>query len=177
MSGAPAPAVHPDRPHHRGRARTPTCSSPRIIPLANAGQEAAARTFNAAIPGIVQSKVNAGKRVHLVDMHGALTTADLIDGIHPTAGGYDKMAAAWYAALQSVSGSIGQPGGTSPTPTPLARERIRGVGSGQMPGRRRRLADQRRAGADLGLQRQHQPAVDADQRPVSCGSTATSAWT
>ncbi|BEL04587.1 SGNH/GDSL hydrolase family protein [Actinoplanes sichuanensis] len=78
-----------------------------IIPLANSGQEAAARTFNAAIPGIVQSK---GGRVHLVDMHAALTTADLIDGVHPTATGYDKMAAAWYAALRSVPGSIGDPG-------------------------------------------------------------------
>lgn len=78
-----------------------------IIPLSNAGQENAARTFNAAIPGIVQGKVNAGRRVHLVDMHSALTTADLIDGIHPTATGYDKMAATWYAALRAVPGSIG----------------------------------------------------------------------
>jgi len=83
-----------------------------IIPLASANQEAAARTFNAALPGIVQSKVNSGKRVHLVDMHAALTTADLIDGIHPTAGGYDKMAATWYAALRSVPGSIGDTTGT-----------------------------------------------------------------
>src|SRR3954451_1069982 len=83
-----------------------------IIPLASASQEAAARTFNAALPGIVQSKVSAGKRVHLVDMHAALTTADLTDGIHPTAGGYDKMAATWYAALRSVAGTIGEPGGT-----------------------------------------------------------------
>ena len=95
-----------------------------IIPLSNAGQEAAARTFNAAIPGIVQSKVNAGKRVHLVDMHSALTTADLIDGIHPTAGGYDKMAAAWYSALQSVPGSIG----SRARREPLVRRSIKGVG-------------------------------------------------
>ncbi len=80
-----------------------------IIPLANAGQESAARAYNATIPGMVQSKVNAGKRVHLVDMHAALTTADLIDGVHPTATGYDKMAATWYAALRSVPGSIGDP--------------------------------------------------------------------
>jgi lysophospholipase L1-like esterase len=84
-----------------------------IIPLANSGQEAAARTFNATIPAMVQSKVNAGKRVHLVDMHAALTTADLIDGIHPTANGYDKMAATWYSALRSVPGTIGDP--TAPT--------------------------------------------------------------
>ena len=81
----------------------------QIIPLANSGQDAAARTFNAAIPGIVQSKVNAGKHVHLVDMHSALTAADLIDGIHPTAGGYNKMAAVWFNALLSVPGSIGNP--------------------------------------------------------------------
>jgi len=83
-----------------------------IIPLSSPSQESAARTFNAAVPGIVQSKVAAGKRVHLVDMHSALTTADLIDGIHPTAGGYDKMAATWYAALRSVPGTIGDPAGT-----------------------------------------------------------------
>jgi lysophospholipase L1-like esterase len=82
-----------------------------IIPLSNSGQEANARTFNATIPGMVQSKVNAGKRVHMVDMHAALTTADLIDGIHPTATGYDKMAAKWFTALQSVPGSIGSPSG------------------------------------------------------------------
>jgi lysophospholipase L1-like esterase len=82
----------------------------QIIPLANAGQEAAVRTFNSAIPGIVASKVNAGRRVHLVDMHSALTTADLIDGIHPTASGYDKMAGTWYSALRTVSGSIGNQG-------------------------------------------------------------------
>jgi lysophospholipase L1-like esterase len=80
-----------------------------IIPLTNEGQESAARAYNATIPGMVQSKVNAGKRVRLVDMHSALTTADLIDGVHPTATGYDKMAATWYAALRSVPGSIGDP--------------------------------------------------------------------
>jgi hypothetical protein len=46
-------------------------------------------------------------------MHSALTAADLIDGIHPTAAGYDKMAATWYSALQSAPGSIGTPGGST----------------------------------------------------------------
>ncbi|MDX8032667.1 ricin-type beta-trefoil lectin domain protein [Lentzea sp. BCCO 10_0856] len=93
-----------------------------IIPLSNAGQESAARAYNATIPGMVQGKRNAGKRVHLVDMHAALTTADLIDGVHPTATGYDKMATAWYAALRSVPGSIGDP---------AAGRRIVGVPSGR----------------------------------------------
>lgn len=81
----------------------------QLTPLANSGQEQAVRAFNATIPAMVQSKVSAGKKVHLVDMHSALTSADLIDGIHPTATGYDKMAAAWYAALLSVPGTIGSP--------------------------------------------------------------------
>jgi lysophospholipase L1-like esterase len=80
-----------------------------IIPLANTNQENAARTFNAAIPGIVASKINQGKHVHLVAMHNALTSADLIDGIHPTANGYNKMATVWFNALRSVPGSIGNP--------------------------------------------------------------------
>jgi len=82
-----------------------------IIPLANAGQEANVRTFNATIPGMVQSKASAGRHVHLVDMHSALTAADLIDGIHPTAAGYDKMAATWYTALRAVPGSLTGTGG------------------------------------------------------------------
>jgi lysophospholipase L1-like esterase len=80
-----------------------------IIPLSNAGWENAARTFNAAIPGIVQSKVNQGKHVHLVNMHNALTTADLADGVHPNTNGYNKMANTWFSALRSVPGSIGNP--------------------------------------------------------------------
>ncbi|MDO3684936.1 RICIN domain-containing protein [Micromonospora sp. C28ISP2-4] len=100
----------------------------QIIPLANSGQAAAVRTFNAALPGIVQSKVNAGKRVHLVDQYSALTTADLIDGIHPTATGYDKMAAVWYRALQSVSGSIGTPGSSGGT---YQNVQLVGAGSGR----------------------------------------------
>ncbi|WP_432958821.1 cellulose binding domain-containing protein [Micromonospora haikouensis] len=84
-----------------------------IIP--RSGTENAVRTYNAAIPGIVQSKVNAGRLVHLVDIGNALTYADLADGIHPNATGYGKMATAWYNALRAVPGSIG---GTPPTTTP-----------------------------------------------------------
>jgi len=104
----------------------------QIIPLANSGQESQVQTFNAAIPNIVQSKVNAGRHVHLVNMHSALTTADLTDGIHPTATGYDKMAAVWYQALLSVSGSIGSPGNPPPsTPPAGGGQEIVGGGSGR----------------------------------------------
>ncbi|MET8152000.1 GDSL-type esterase/lipase family protein [Actinoplanes sp. NPDC049668] len=75
----------------------------QLVPTANAANEQKTQTFNAALPGIVAQK---GPLTHLVDMHSALTTADLADGLHPSAGGYDKMAARWYAALQSVPGSL-----------------------------------------------------------------------
>ncbi len=95
-----------------------------IVPLSGAGAQV--RAYNAAIPGIVQSKANAGRRVHLVDMYPALTLADLADGVHPNAGGYAKMATVWYNALRSVPRSItdggaptsGPPTSTPPTSTP-----------------------------------------------------------
>ena len=59
--------------------------------------------YNAAIPGIVQAKVSAGRHVGLVDM-SALTTADLVsDGIHPNDVGYQKMADAWNKGVQAAA--------------------------------------------------------------------------
>ncbi|MET8123356.1 cellulose binding domain-containing protein [Micromonospora sp. NPDC005189] len=85
-----------------------------IIP--KSGADSQVRGFNAAIPGLVQTRASAGKRVHLVDMYRALTLSDLADGVHPNATGYRKMAVAWYDALRTVPGSIG--GDTPPTTTP-----------------------------------------------------------
>jgi lysophospholipase L1-like esterase len=85
----------------------------QIIPLGWSSGDARVQTFNSAIPAIVKSKANSGKHVHLVNMHSALTAADLTDSVHPTAAGYDKMAAVWYSALRSVAGSIGNPSSTT----------------------------------------------------------------
>lgn len=75
----------------------------QIVPTTDASNEAKTQAFNAALPGIVALK---GPLTHLVDMHSALTAADLADGLHPNAGGYDKMAARWFTALQSVPRSL-----------------------------------------------------------------------
>ena len=75
----------------------------QITPESDATLEARVRTFNAAVPGVVAGK---GSRVHPVDMHSALTTADLADGVHPNANGYNKMAAVWFNALRSVPDSL-----------------------------------------------------------------------
>ena len=73
-----------------------------ITPLADTRQNDKVRTFNAALPAIVNDKVGAGSDVELVDNYAALTTDDLLDGTHPDAGGYGKMATVWYSALGGV---------------------------------------------------------------------------
>jgi lysophospholipase L1-like esterase len=71
----------------------------KIIPLN--GQTTNITNFNNQIPGIVQSKVNSGKPVYMVDMYSALTLSDLADGVHPNRTGYDKMADVWFNAIRS----------------------------------------------------------------------------
>jgi lysophospholipase L1-like esterase len=75
----------------------------QITPVGDPTVETRVRTFNAAIPGVVAQK---GPMTHVVDMHSAISTADLADGLRPDAGGYDKMAAAWFTALRSVPGAL-----------------------------------------------------------------------
>ncbi|MET9482163.1 SGNH/GDSL hydrolase family protein [Streptomyces sp. NPDC006638] len=72
-----------------------------IIPFTNPGVEARGKAYNAAIPGIVSQWAQKGRRVHFIDMHSALTAADLADGVHPTATGYAKMADRWYTTLRT----------------------------------------------------------------------------
>ncbi|GGM51971.1 lipase [Dactylosporangium sucinum] len=84
----------------------------QLIPEADPTFEARILAYNAALPGIVQQKAQAGFHVRLVDMHSALTTADLADGVHPSASGYAKMAAAWHSALRAA------PLALTPSPEP-----------------------------------------------------------
>lgn len=56
--------------------------------------------FNAALPGVVAAERTAGRHVYLVDLYGALTTADISnDKIHPTEAGYAKIAERWFEVL------------------------------------------------------------------------------
>lgn len=59
--------------------------------------------YNAAIPAIVAARVAEGKKVAVVDMSGDVEASELIDGIHPRAAGYRKMATAWSAGLAGLS--------------------------------------------------------------------------
>jgi lysophospholipase L1-like esterase len=59
--------------------------------------------YNATLPAIVAAQKTAGKAITLVDMHGTITTDDLLsDGVHPTQTGMDKMAGTWFEAIKAL---------------------------------------------------------------------------
>jgi lysophospholipase L1-like esterase len=68
----------------------------QIIPFRR-GPDPAHQSYNGAISGIAASK---GSRVSVVDMQNILTRNDYVDGMHPNASGYDKMAHAWERAIR-----------------------------------------------------------------------------
>jgi len=76
-----------------------------IPPLPGATDDQQVRSYNAAIPGLVQTRAGQGRSIRYVEMHAALTTADLADGVHPSASGYSKIADVWHAALIPVLGN------------------------------------------------------------------------
>jgi lysophospholipase L1-like esterase len=76
----------------------------QISPVRRTVEEGRVKAYNAAIPGIVAQK---GPKTHVVNIHDALTVADLAeDGVHLNAGGYNKMGDRWYAALAAVPGAL-----------------------------------------------------------------------
>ena len=59
-----------------------------------------AQTYNAAIPGLVKTRVAAGKHIIVVDMYAPLAGhPDYMNGLHPNDTGYDFMGDIWYKAL------------------------------------------------------------------------------
>ena len=58
--------------------------------------------FNNAIRPLILQRQSAGLPISLVDMHPALTNADLADDVHPNESGYNKMAAVWFDELRRL---------------------------------------------------------------------------
>lgn len=66
--------------------------------------------LNSALPGLANQKSTAQSSVTIVDQNaGFNASADTFDGVHPTAGGEEKMAAKWYQALQPLLAAAPQP--------------------------------------------------------------------
>lgn len=72
----------------------------QIIPLGY-GTNDVIKTYNQAIPGIVQQKSSAGKHVALVDLFTGFDTKTMLvtDNIHPNTKGYQFMAQRWYEKI------------------------------------------------------------------------------
>lgn len=78
--------------------------------IANASSEARVQTFNQQLPAIVSQRTQQGRHITIADQSD-ITTADLKDGLHPTDGGYQKMAVNFANAISAANtnGWIGDP--------------------------------------------------------------------
>ena len=63
--------------------------------------------FNPYVEAKVVGQQNLGRKVHFLDMHAYLQLSDLADVVHPNAGGYQKMANAWFPVITNVIGVTG----------------------------------------------------------------------
>lgn len=90
-----------------------------LTPMDNVEYNNRALTYNSAIPGIVENKRSAGKKVTFVNMYDAIGVGDLADFVHPTLEGFNKMADIWFSSIQSMADADPGPSPTpNPTPTP-----------------------------------------------------------
>jgi hypothetical protein len=71
----------------------------KIIPLGSSSS--AVSTYNAAIPGVVQTRVAAGKHVIVVDLNTGFPAGGM-DSVHPYQSGYNWMGDKWYDAIGSL---------------------------------------------------------------------------
>ena len=85
--------------------RTPLVVA-QIIPTTNAQTNTRVQAYNAAIPGLVQSRAEAGKHVVLVDMFTPFISNPnfaglMADILHPNDAGYVVLGRAWHDAIDS----------------------------------------------------------------------------
>jgi lysophospholipase L1-like esterase len=79
----------------------------QIVPTQSSSINTRVETYNKAIPGLVQSRVAAGKHIIVVDMYGAFVanpnyaTALMTDRLHPNEAGCLVMATTWYDGIKS----------------------------------------------------------------------------
>lgn len=63
-------------------------------------QQSNVMAYNAAVPGIVKMRADAGKHILYVDQFKDFPENELQDGIHPNQTGYSRMAGVWYTAIK-----------------------------------------------------------------------------
>ncbi len=79
----------------------------QIVPTQSSTINTRVEKYNGAIPGLVESRVAAGKHIVMVDMYGAFVanpsyaTALMTDRLHPNEAGCMVMATTWYDGIKS----------------------------------------------------------------------------
>ncbi len=73
--------------------------------------------YNAEIREIVSRKQAEGKPIAQADINSVLTKEDLLDGVHPSAAGYEKMGTYWYGKLTEYINSKSETPSESETET------------------------------------------------------------
>lgn len=68
-----------------------------IIPLSFGAN--ALPAFNAAIPGLVAERADAGAHIIFADQFAGFPTSELGDGVHPNQTGYSRMAGVWFDSI------------------------------------------------------------------------------
>lgn len=76
--------------------------------------------FNPYVPGLVDAHAAAGRKVTFLDMRSKVPLADMPDSLHPNQTGYNKMAAAWLEAIDSV---VSPPDDPTPPTVVLTRHK------------------------------------------------------
>lgn len=75
----------------------------QLTPIASATSQANVDNFNAAVPGVVASRLSQGAHILTVNMGAFVTVGELDDGLHPNDAGYANMATAWFGALEKAA--------------------------------------------------------------------------
>lgn len=66
--------------------------------------------YNSQIPGLVNDYASEGYKIYFANIFPALNNdTDLVDSLHPTAGGYSKIAGAWYEVVSQLAVGNRQP--------------------------------------------------------------------
>jgi acyl-CoA thioesterase I len=76
--------------------------SSTIVQTINRDRAELVTEYNQALTTDVTAHALYGTRLWVADVNGALTVADLSDGIHPTRQAHDKVGDAWLAVLQPL---------------------------------------------------------------------------
>jgi lysophospholipase L1-like esterase len=79
----------------------------KITPTKTDATNTKVRSYNTAIPGLVQTRTSAGRHIVVVDMYAAITAnanykaAWLDDDLHPNDAGYVVLGQTWYAGIKA----------------------------------------------------------------------------